>query len=89
MITTLPPISAKPIHRTPPAQPEIDAKPAASKGQQLKPCPFCKKTDRLSLIQWIHERPNGGEFKGDAVKCDRCDAIAPLAVFQSREDCAQ
>lgn len=51
---------------------------------KLKPCPFCKKSDRLSLIHWIHERANGAEFNGDAVKCDRCDAIAPLAVFQGR-----
>lgn len=74
---------------TPPVRPKIDTKLSDSEGPQLKPCPFCKKADRLSLINWTHERPDGTEYIGEAVKCDRCDAIAPLAVFQSREDCAQ
>ncbi len=52
--------------------------------EKLKPCPFCGRRDKLVMIDWTHERPDGTEYNGDAVKCDRCDAIAPLAVFQTR-----
>ena len=50
---------------------------------KLKPCPFCGKRDKLVLIDWTHERPDGTEYIGDAVKCDRCDTVVPLAVFQN------
>lgn len=62
----------------------IKAHKAGEDPEKLKPCPFCGKSDRLVVIDWTHERPDGSEYIGDAVKCDRCDAIAPLTVFQSR-----
>lgn len=64
----------------------IKAHKAGEEPENLKPCPFCGKSDRLVVIDWTHERPDGSEYIGDAVKCDRCDAIAPLAVHQSRKN---
>ena len=40
------------------------------------PCPFCKRTDSLEILPWSSERRDGMEYKGDAVRCNRCDAIA-------------
>lgn len=49
-------------------------------------CPFCHRADQLDIIGWTHEREDGSEYIGDAVKCNRCDAIAPLNVWQRRLD---
>jgi hypothetical protein len=45
------------------------------------PCPFCLATDRLEIIVWSNERPDGSEYQGNAVRCHRCDAIAPLRTW--------
>jgi hypothetical protein len=42
------------------------------------PCPFCNRTDMLIILRWTNERPDGTEYIGDAVKCERCDAIAAV-----------
>lgn len=40
------------------------------------PCPFCNRTDSLEILDWCSERRDGTEYEGDAVRCNRCDAIA-------------
>ena len=42
------------------------------------PCPFCKRTDSLEIISWSHERDDGSEYIGDAVKCNRCDSVSSV-----------
>jgi hypothetical protein len=58
------------------------ARTAESQKSALKPCPFCGLADRLEIMDWTHERRDGTESEGDAVKCNRCDAIAPVGVWQ-------
>jgi hypothetical protein len=48
------------------------------------PCPFCKQTDMLEIILWSNERADGNEYNGNAVRCNRCDAIAPLSTWIKR-----
>ena len=45
------------------------------------PCPFCNRTDLLEIYPWTSERPDGTEYQGDAVKCHRCEAIAPVEAW--------
>lgn len=45
------------------------------------PCPFCRQSDLLEIINWNHERPDGTEYQGDAVKCNRCDAVATASAW--------
>ena len=52
----------------------------------LKPCPFCRKRDRLQIIGWSHERHDYTEFTGDAVRCNRCDCVVSLAAWQGRTE---
>lgn len=52
----------------------------------LKPCPFCGMADRLQIMGWSHERPDYTEFEGDAVNCNRCDCVVPLAAWQGRTE---
>lgn len=47
------------------------------------PCPFCRQADRLETIGWTNDRADGSEYVGDAVRCNRCDAIAPLPAWLS------
>lgn len=48
------------------------------------PCPFCGLTDMIETIQWTSERPAGSEYQGDAMKCYRCEAIAPVKAWSLR-----
>jgi hypothetical protein len=48
------------------------------------PCPFCKLADSLEIIAWNNLRTDGTEYQGDAVRCNRCDAIAPAAKWAMR-----
>lgn len=48
-------------------------------------CPFCHLVDQLEIINWENERADGSEYIGDAVRCNRCDAIAPMAAWISSE----
>lgn len=48
------------------------------------PCPFCKRTDLLEVHPWTSERPDGTEYQGDAVRCNRCQAIAPVETWIMR-----
>jgi hypothetical protein len=47
----------------------------------LADCPLCRKSDCLEIVDWIHERKDGTEYHGEAVRCNRCDAIAPLRAW--------
>ena len=48
------------------------------------PCPFCKSTDSLEILPWTNERKDGTEYDGDAVRCNRCDAIAAADSWARR-----
>lgn len=50
----------------------------------LPACPFCRLSDQLDITAWTNERMDGSEYTGDAVRCLRCDAIAPLTAWLSR-----
>lgn len=52
------------------------------------PCPFCGKIDMLEIMHWSQERRDGTEYDGDAVRCHRCEAIAPIAAWSKREPAA-
>lgn len=47
----------------------------------LPGCPFCHQSDLLETIEWVHERKDQSEFHGEAVRCNRCDVIAPLPIW--------
>jgi hypothetical protein len=49
----------------------------------LPTCPFCRQSDRLETIDWSSERQDGTEYVGEAVRCNRCDAIAPVPAWLS------
>jgi len=53
-------------------------------GKVLAECPFCQLSDRIEIISWSNERADGSEFIGDAVRCNRCDAVVPLHLWQRR-----
>jgi hypothetical protein len=38
----------------------------------------------LEIITWNSERHDGTEYQGDAVKCCRCEAIAPVDAWAGR-----
>jgi hypothetical protein len=59
---------------------------AADAVPNLNPCPFCRKSDRLEIINWSHERHDWSNYDGEAVKCNRCDAIATMAAWQKGAD---
>jgi hypothetical protein len=48
------------------------------------PCPFCDRTDMLEIIGWNHELPDGTEYQGDAMKCNRCAAVASVESWAKR-----
>jgi hypothetical protein len=48
------------------------------------PCPFCMKTDELEIVTWSHERRNGTEYLGDAMRCHRCESVVTLAAWMMR-----
>jgi hypothetical protein len=48
------------------------------------PCPFCARTDSLQIINWSNGRRDGTEYKGEAVKCNRCESITPAAAWARR-----
>jgi hypothetical protein len=48
------------------------------------PCPFCGRANNLDIISWNHERPDLTEYQGEVVRCNNCDAIAPLASWAKR-----
>lgn len=59
---------------------------AASKAASEAPlpkCPFCLLSDQLEEVNWSNERADGSEYIGLAVRCNRCSAIAPVAVWLS------
>ncbi len=66
--------------------PSYRAALAAHKGERsessLPACPFCRLSDQLEAINWTSERNDGSEFIGEAVKCHRCEAIAPLSAWK-------
>lgn len=43
---------------------------------ELPACPFCHKGDLLEMIQWSDELPDGTEYFGPAVRCNRCNVVA-------------
>jgi hypothetical protein len=47
-------------------------------------CPLCRQSDRIEIIEWNNERHDGTEYQGTAVRCNRCDAIAPLRAWMGR-----
>ena len=47
----------------------------------LPECPFCLKNDRLERLEWSAERADGSDYEGPAVRCNRCDAVAPAAAW--------
>ena len=47
----------------------------------LPECPFCLKNDRLERLEWYTERPDGSDYEGPAVRCNRCYAVAPAAAW--------
>ena len=51
----------------------------------LKVCPFCRCGDLLEEIDWSNERADGSEYIGPAIRCNRCDAIAPAAAWMNRK----
>ena len=66
-----------------------EARVADAASKRAKPaekacCPFCKQSDRLRGVNWTHEHPDGTEFIGPALICDRCDAIAPAGLWGGR-----
>jgi len=50
---------------------------------RLPACPFCHLADQLETIAWSDERADGRQYNGDAVRCNRCNAIAPLFTWLS------
>lgn len=40
-------------------------------------CPFCLKSDMIEEIRWAGERFDGTDFELPALRCNRCDLIAP------------
>jgi hypothetical protein len=48
----------------------------------VNPCPFCRRSDSLETLNWSQERYDGTEYIGEAVRCNRCDCIAPLEAWQ-------
>ena len=59
---------------------------AQEKAKEIPPlhlpeCPFCRREDELEIINWSNERADGGEYIGEAVRCNRCDAVAPLHTW--------
>lgn len=68
-----------------PSPPSHSVKPTNQSHQpDLPACPFCNRTDEIEVINWSNERADGSEYCGEAVKCNRCDAIAPLGTWLSR-----
>ena len=57
----------------------------ASPSDPLPPCPFCQRADLLEEIHWSNEREDGTEFDGPAIRCNRCDAIAPAAAWMKHK----
>lgn len=47
----------------------------------LPACPFCRQDDQLEIINWVNERADGSEYTGEAVRCNRCDAVTPLFTW--------
>lgn len=58
----------------------------ASRKRSSYSCPFCGHADRLRKTRWTHERPDGSEYMGTALICDRCDAVAPAHLWKARKD---
>ena len=48
------------------------------------PCPFCHQADMLEIMTWTSERRDGTEYNGSAIKCHRCEAIAPANAWAGR-----
>lgn len=59
----------------------VAAHKAQRDGKGLPACPFCRLADMLEIIGWSTERNDGSEYIGPAVRCNRCDAIAPKAAW--------
>ncbi len=67
-------------------QPSTEAKSGIENEKEAPPshlpdCPFCHQDDELEILDWTTERRDGSEFIGEAVRCNRCDAFAPLAKW--------
>lgn len=65
---------------------ELDelAAEAHAEVSDLKPCPFCRRSDRLQILGVSFERYDFSEVHCDMVKCHRCDCLVPLAAWQGR-----
>ncbi len=55
----------------------------------LKPCQFCRQSDRLQVIGCSWERYDGTDAEGDSVRCNRCDCVVPLAAWQGGTEVAR
>jgi hypothetical protein len=45
-------------------------------------CPFCMKSDMIEEIEWSGERFDGTDFRLPALRCNRCDMLAPKGIWQ-------
>lgn len=57
--------------------------PAATGAGMDTECPFCRLSDQLESIDWCNELPDGSQYEGPAIRCNRCFAIAPTAAWLS------
>ena len=88
LLNTMIPASFTPIPDEAAASPSMISDPsceteldASQDPDLLPPCPFCRRKDLLEIIYWSTERPDGSEYMGHAVRCNRCDAIASLPAW--------
>jgi hypothetical protein len=63
---------------------ELDAMAAEAHAEvpDLKPCPFCRRSDRLQILGVSFERHDFSEVYCDMVKCHRCECLVPVGVWQ-------
>jgi len=50
---------------------------------KLPRCPFCMKADMIQELWWAWEAFDGSEHESPALRCNRCNAIAPKPVWES------